>query len=92
MCAHMCYSACLLLVSDSLAHFCGQVRPVGAINLDPRMGPPQEMVMYDLVAFLVWRGGNHLHSTQFATYASAPSGSWVCFAEDEEEEVCSSSC
>jgi len=56
------------------------------------MGPPQEMVMYDLVAFLVWRGGNHLHSTQFATYASAPSGSWVCFAEDEEEEVCSSSC
>ena len=46
----MRHSACLLLVSDNLAHFCGEVRPVGSINLGPKMEPPQEMVMYDLVA------------------------------------------
>lgn len=31
------------------------VRPVGAVNLGPRVEPPQEMVMYDLAAFIVWR-------------------------------------
>lgn len=87
----MRYLPCLLLVSDSLAHFCAQVRPVGAIKLGPRMEPPQEMVMYDLMAFIVWRGGNHLHSARFATYASTASGTWVCVDEDEAEEVYSSS-
>ena len=85
-CAHMRYLPCLLLFSDSLAHFCAQVRPAGAVNLGVRMKPPQEMVMYDLMAFIVWRGSYHLHSSQFATYASTASGSWVCFSARRREQ------
>ncbi|DBB09640.1 TPA: hypothetical protein ACH3X3_001290 [Trebouxia sp. C0006] len=42
--------------------------------------------MYALMAFIVWRGGYHLHSSQFATYASVASGSWVCFSARRREQ------
>ncbi len=38
------------------------------------MEPPQQEVMYDLVGFLVWTGGNEVSSARFKTYANAPSG------------------
>jgi len=73
----------------STAQFCGQVRPVGAINVGARMEPPQQQVMYDLVGFLVWAGGNEVSSARFRTYASAPSGTWYCFNEGENvQQVC----
>ena len=63
--------------------------PVGAINVGPRMEPPQQQVMYDLVGFLVWAGGNEVSSARFRTYASAPSGTWYCFNEGENvQQVC----
>jgi len=74
MFAGMHYSAGLLLVIDSTAPLCGQVRPVGAINVGPGMDPTQEEVMYDLVGFMLWTGGNEVNSARFVTCATAPTG------------------
>jgi len=47
---------------------------VRAINGDSRMHPTQEEVMYDLVGFMLWTGGNEVNSARFVTCASAPTG------------------
>ena len=75
----LCALSSWLKGSDSAAPFRGHVRPVGAIDVGPKMEPPQQQVMYDLVGFLVWAGGNEASSARFRTYSSAPCGTWYCF-------------
>ncbi|KAL0052524.1 hypothetical protein WJX82_003403 [Trebouxia sp. C0006] len=57
----LCALSSWLKGSDSAAPFRGQVRPVGAIDVGPKMEPPQQQVMYDLVGFLGNAGGRTVH-------------------------------
>ena len=84
VCAYALFS--WLAASDSTAQFCCQVKPLAAINVGPRMHPPQQEVMYDLVGFVVRTGASELSKARFKTFASAPSGRWFLFDEGEDVE------